>query len=273
MKPHRIGLLAIALLAAPSQADAAEPTSNGGPETDAAPNSVGDEWTQKIHQGIKSEGVKSQAEIDREQAGLDAFVSNRSRMKFFAYGGLGAGVFTIGDAGSGIIISASGVMIAVGGGLRLGLSPLWQFQTRLSVEIAPMSCGLCVVPPTTAARLVVVDGQSGVTIVVPSVDATFRLAFGKTSPFYVGFGPKLGVVLASARTSSTYIPGSLYETTQSTTIGGVSDLLGGILELGALFGSREAIEIAVRTFLGGTTNKGTDGDRSASIGLMGGYAF
>ena len=96
MKPHRIGLLAIALLAAPSRADAAEPASNR-PETDAAPNSTGDEPIQEIHQGMKGDAVQSQAEIDRERAVLDAFVANRSRMKFFAYGGLGAGVFNIGD--------------------------------------------------------------------------------------------------------------------------------------------------------------------------------
>jgi hypothetical protein len=268
MKPHRIGLLALALLAAPSRADAAEPASNGGPVTDAAPNPTGDEWTQKIRQGMKSEGVKSQAEIDREQADLDAFVANRSRMKFFAYGGLGAGTFDIGYLGPGSV-NASGVILAVGGGLRLGLSPLWLFQARLSLEIAPMSCGDC------WASGGYVEGSPVVTLVVPSVDATFRLAFGKTSPFYVGFGPKLGVVFASFSptvSTSTYTPTRGYVTTQTTTtIGGVSDLLGGILEAGALFGNREAIEIAVRIFLGGTTNN--DGGGSGSIGLIGGYAF
>ena len=266
--------VSLALLAASTLARAAEPAAAAPPPptptpaTPPAPASqdTSDPWTVRIHQSLREEGGKTHAQLEQDAQDSDRLTRARARVRPFAFGGIGFG-YVKHVYGEIDLEEPHGVVFSAGGGVRVGISALWQFQARGAVDF------------TSSSTACFAGGSGGytfscdsVTLLTPSVDATFRVHFTQASPIFFGFGPRVGAILAFASGSThPFAGGSTPTSTTTTSTAETSGLLGIVTELGANIGQDESIEVAVRPFLGVQTAETLA--VAASGGVSAGFAF
>ncbi|MBK6462723.1 MAG: hypothetical protein IPF92_17220 [Myxococcales bacterium] len=240
----------------------AEPTSQPRTQSAASEPTPTDAWGQAIRRGAKQEGIKTDEQKEEDEAEEAKLMAERLKLRWSVHAGVGAFAtqYTLSNtrANSGYL-QLGGAEFALGPGLRKGLSRLWDFQARASLSIVPASDERRL--PNESSQKEDVSREARGTMVIPSVDATFRVHFGAASPWFFGTGARFGTMVVSGtlvekRTSSTGT--SFSEIPHFTVVPFVQALL----EIGVVVADH--IELVVRPSLGLTP---------ASVGFIGGGAY
>lgn len=199
-----------------------------------------DEWTRRVKQGMHQENREKQGGLSEGE--VDKLDSLRMKTRFFAHAAVGYASLDDHAAPD----------FQLGGGLRLGLSPVWGFQARASLEYLSASTCAYVTstgPSTSTSYICGTKDFFGV-----SAEGTFRLSFGRYSPIYAGLGPRLGIL-----SDNPHRPGSAVGLAQA------------VLEFGGTFGPDDKLDVGLRSFAGMVTAHG-DHPVVMVVGAFG-YAF
>lgn len=245
----------VALLASVTPSAASEPTS-----TDA--------WGQAIRRGAKQEGIKTDEQKEEDEAEEAKLMAERLKLRWSVHAGFG--VFATSLEGDTYFDDLIGPEFAFGAGLQKGLSRLWDLQARASLSIVPAS-GADLRDSNSYnyyayGRSGVTSEGTGATMMIPSVDATFRVHFGETSPWFFGMGARFGGVVAW---------GTLVETRRSSTDTSVSEIpqskmapfVQALLEIGVAVADH--IELVVRPSVGAALSQ----HAHPAVGFIGGGAY